>query len=138
MPFKINISDKGKTFKVETESEELIGKKIGDKLKGEVIQGDLSGYELEISGTSDKSGFAGKGDVEGIALKRILLTKGEFLKKVPHKGFRRKKSVRGNQISSATIQINTVVVKAGEKKLENVLGKKEEGSSKDDPAGPKE
>ncbi len=128
MAFKINVSDKGKTYKTELESEDLVGKRIGDKLDGKDVLPALSGYELEITGTSDKAGFAGKKDVEGISLKRILLTKGSFLKRVPHKGFRRKKTVRGNQISNDIIQINTKVIKEGEKKLEEVFNKGSEKS----------
>ena len=104
MAFKINISDKGKTFKIEQESENLIGKKIGEIFKGNEIVSDLAGYELEIRGTSDKAGFAGKKDVEGPALRKVLLTKGPFYKKVTDKGVRRKKTVRGNEISAATVQ----------------------------------
>ncbi|MEA3329297.1 MAG: S6e family ribosomal protein [Nanoarchaeota archaeon] len=129
MAFKINISDKGKTYKIELESEEFVGKKIGDKLSGNEVSQDLTGYELQITGTSDKSGFAGKPDVEGIGLKRVLLTKGPFLKRVPHKGFRRKKTVRGNQISLDTVQINMKVVKEGGKKIEDIFKKEE---AKDD------
>ena len=49
MEFKINISEKGKTFHLETESEGFIGKKIGEKISGRDISGDLSGYEFEIN-----------------------------------------------------------------------------------------
>ena len=31
MPFKLNMSEKGKTYKVESSSESFIGKKIGEK-----------------------------------------------------------------------------------------------------------
>ncbi len=130
MAFKFNIGDKGKSFKVESESEAFIGMKIGEKFDGKEIFGDLNGYELEIRGTSDKSGFAGSKGVEGPALNKILIKKGKFLRKVPHKGFRRKKTVRGNEISAKTVQINCVVSKAGGKTLEEVFpeqaGKKEE------------
>jgi small subunit ribosomal protein S6e len=121
MAFKINISEKTKTFHVESEHEELIGKKIGEKISGTIASPELKGYELEIKGTSDKSGFPGVNDLEGGALKKILLTKGRYLKKVPHKGFRRKKTVRGNQISADTVQINMVVVKKGAKSLEEIF-----------------
>jgi len=125
MVFKINISDKGKTFKIELESEDFIGKKIGETLSGTDVLPGLVGYDLEISGTSDKSGFAGKKDVEGSGLKRVLLTKGPFFKKVANKGLRKKKTVRGNEISAATIQINLKVVKAGDKPLEQIFKKDE-------------
>lgn len=132
MAFKINISQSGKTFHLETESEELIGKKIGEKVSGGEISGDLSGYELEITGTSDKSGLPGKKDVEGPALRSILLTKGPFLHKIPHKGFRRKKTVCGNEISSNVVQINLNVVKKGGKKLEEIFPEQNKGKVKEE------
>lgn len=135
MPFKFNISSKGKTLKVEAESEELIGKKIGEAVNGNEISKDLEGYELEITGTSDIAGFPGKKDVEGASLKRVLLTKGfgmqtkpKGLKKKPvrmPRGLRLKKTVRGNTISKDTIQINLKVKKQGSRKFEELLPKKE-------------
>ena len=82
MAFKLNISDKGKTYHLETDSEEFIGKKIGDKISGNEISGDLAGYELEIKGTSDKAGFPGNKDIEGPALRGLLLTKGKFFQQL--------------------------------------------------------
>lgn len=135
MPFKINISHKGRTLKIESESEELVGKKIGETLSGSEISKDLAGYELEIAGTSDIAGFPGKKDVEGSGLKRVLLKKGfglrtkpKGLKKKPArmpKGLRLKKTVRGNTISKDTVQINLKVKKEGNKKFEEMLPKKE-------------
>jgi len=64
MAFKINISHKGRTFKLETENESLIRMKIGDKINGDLISPDFDGYELEITGTSDIAGFPGiKGEI---------------------------------------------------------------------------
>ena len=77
MPFKINISEKGKTFHLETESEALVGKIIGETMQGEDISPELKGYVLEIKGASDKAGFAAFKEVEGQGLKRILLTRQE-------------------------------------------------------------
>ena len=80
MPFKINVADKGKTFKVETENEDLVGQVIGDKIDGKLFSDDLEGYELEITGTSDKSGFCGLPDVQGARLKKFYLaTRGECI-----------------------------------------------------------
>lgn len=134
MPFKINISEKGKTFKLETDTEFLVGKKIGDKVEGREIKKELENCELEITGTSDKAGFPGKKDVEGTALKGVLLKKGFSMKTRPRKegkgkkrrllkGLRLKKTVRGNTISRDTIQINMRVLKSGEKKLEEIFPK---------------
>lgn len=121
MAFKLNISEAGKTFHLETESEDIIGKKIGDKLLGKDISGDLSGYEFEIKGTSDKAGFPGKKDVTGPILRRVLFTKGSFMHKTPHKGYRAKKTVRGNEISANIVQVNLIVLKKGGKKLEEIF-----------------
>lgn len=131
MPFKLNISDKGRAWKIESTSETLIGKHIGDTLKGEDIGPELIGYELEITGGSDSSGFPHKKDVEGSELKRVLLTKGWGMWKKPRKlgkkkvstpdGLRLRKTVRGKRISEKTVQINCNVLKHGTKKLEELF-----------------
>ncbi len=85
MPFKLTIADKGKAWKVESTSETLIGKKMGETIKGSDVGTDLDGYELEITGGSDSSGFPHKKDVEGSELKRVLLTKGWGMWQKPRK-----------------------------------------------------
>jgi small subunit ribosomal protein S6e len=124
MPFKINISNKGKTTQLETESEVIVGKAIGEKIKGNDISADLEGYELEITGTSDISGFPGKKGLEGTGYHRQLLTKG-FAMKNTQKGLRLRKTLRGQEVSLKTAQINTKVIKQGIKKFEDLAGKKE-------------
>lgn len=132
MVFKINISDKkGKSWKLEIESETIIGKKIGDKINGSEISPDLAGYELEITGGSDLSGFPHKKDAEGPHLRGVLLTKGWGMHKKPKRegkkpvqtsrGLRLKKSVRGKEISEKTSQINMILVKEGNKKLKEIF-----------------
>jgi len=131
MPFKINISEKsGKTFKLESESEELIEKEIRHNISGKDISPDLEGYEFEITGASDKSGFPVMENVEGIGLKKVLLgygkgmhikPKGDKKKGTKPKGLRLRKTVRGKIISSAISQINLKVVKEGSKKLEEIF-----------------
>ena len=80
MPFKINISEKtGKTYQLELESEELIGKDLHAKIDGKDILPDLEGYEFEIAGASDKAGFTAMENVEGIGLKKILLSYDQLL-----------------------------------------------------------
>ena len=140
MPFKINISEKtGKTYRLELESEELIGKELHDKIKGEDLLADLKGYELEITGASDKAGFTAMENVEGVGLKKVLLSYGKGMKKRPRKegkkkraknrpkGLRLRKTVRGKVISPAISQINLKVLKQGEKKLEEVFPDQNKG-----------
>ena len=122
MPFKINISHKGKTYKLETESEVIIGRKIGEKIKGEDISNELEGYELQITGTSDISGIPGFKGLEGSGYHRILLTYGSGMKN-RKKGIRLRKTNRGEEISLKTSQINTIIVKEGNKKFNTLIEK---------------
>ncbi len=120
MPFKLNISEKGKAWKVETESESLMGKSIGDKISGKDIKPELEGYELEITGASDSAGFPHSNDVEGLGLKGLLLTKGWGMHDA-REGIRLRKTVRGKVLSQATSQINLSIVKSGSKSLTEVF-----------------
>ena len=134
MVFKINISEKsGKTYKLETEAESLIGKSLKDKIQGKDVSPDLEGYELEIAGTSDKAGFTSMENVEGEGLKKVLLTYGKGLHKRPKKegkkepsnpkpkGLRMRKTVRGKVISQDIVQINLKTIKEGAKKLSEIF-----------------
>jgi len=131
MAFKINVAYKGKTFKVESEDEGLVGYSIGDKIKGEELSGDLAGYEIEITGTSDKAGFMGSPDIKGPNLHKVLLGYGRGMKKKPKKegkkkvsspnGLKLRKTIRGKEISLATVQINTKVLKEGSKKFDSLF-----------------
>ena len=132
--FKFNIADKsGKTYKLELETEELMGKELHSKIPGKMLLADLNDYEFEITGTSDKSGFTSMIDVPGIGLKKVLLTYGKAMHKRPKregkkkisnprpKGLRLRKTVRGRVISPDIVQINLKVIKEGAKKLEQVF-----------------
>jgi len=134
MPFKINIGTKeGKTYKVETESEGLIGKELGEKISGKDISKDFEGYEFEITGTSDLSGFTSMKEIEGIGLKKTLLSYGVGMHKRSRKegkrkrsnpspgGLRLRKTVRGKIISPAIVQINLKLIKEGSKKLKEIF-----------------
>jgi len=138
MPFKINISNKeGKTYKLELESEELIGKSLHDKIDGKEILPDLDGYELEITGATDKAGFMAHEDVEGFGLNKLLLSLGRGMHKRPKgikkkaprpkKGLRLRRTVRGKVISENIIQINLKVVKEGHKKLQDIFPEQNKG-----------
>jgi small subunit ribosomal protein S6e len=134
MAFKINISEKsGKTYKIETEAENLIDKELKQKVKGEEISPDLEGYEFEITGASDKAGFTAMEEVQGIGLKKVLLTYGKGMKSRPRKegkkkqlckkpkGLRLRRTVRGKVISPAIVQINLKILKEGKKKLSEIF-----------------
>jgi len=132
MPFKINIANKeGKTFKLEAEAPGLMEKSLGDTIQGTDVSPDLAGYELEITGTSDKTGMTSMKDVEGIGMKKVLLSYGKGMHKRPKGltklknrrpgGLRLRKTVRGKVISEAISQINLKITKEGGKKLTEVF-----------------
>ena len=125
MPFKLVISDPKTRLSYQKESGEegLVGKKIGEKIPGSIA--GLDGYELEITGGSDKDGFPMRSDVSGIARKRILISGPPGLHSKA-RGMRKRKSIRGNTISADIVQINTKIVKHGSKPIEQVFGKKAE------------
>jgi small subunit ribosomal protein S6e len=134
MPLKINIGAKdGKTYKMETESEAFAEKSIGEKVSGNELSPDFSGYEFEIKGASDKAGLPAMENVDGVGLKRVLLTYGKGMHKRPKregkkkrsnpkpKGLRLRKTVRGKIISPEIVQINVKVLKEGSKKLSEIF-----------------
>jgi len=140
MVFKINVSHKGKTFKAETENEDLAGRSINDKIDGKEFSQDLEGYELLITGTSDKAGFMGSPNIDGPNLHKVLLGYGKGMKKKPRgetkinrkpKGLKLRKTVRGKEISLFTVQINTKVLKEGKKKFDSLFQKPAEEEKKE-------
>ncbi len=120
MPLKVNISEKGKTWKTELADEMLSGKSVGDTIDGKELKSELAGYQLQITGGSDISGFPLTKDVEGIGLKKVLLTKG-FGMRDSYPGIRRRKTVRGKTITATTTQLNLSVIKSGTTPLAEVF-----------------
>ena len=123
--FKLVISDpKAKrAYQVEVKSpdaDRIVGLKIGEIVHGEAI--NLSGFDFQITGGSDKQGFPMRKDISGPKRIRALIGSGPGIRP-KKKGERLRKSVRGNQISEDCSQINLKVVKHGEKDLGTVLGK---------------
>ena len=120
MTIKLNISEKGKAWKLEISEEVLSGKSLGDKFDGKEIKPELEGYELEITGGSDNAGFPMSKDVEGLGLKGVILKKGWGMKD-NREGLRLRKTVRGKILSSTTALVNLKVLKAGNKSLADIF-----------------
>jgi small subunit ribosomal protein S6e len=132
--FKLVISDPRTGLSIQREAKDpaaskLVGLKIGDKVKGELI--DLAGYEFEITGGSDYCGFPMRKDVAGIGRKRILAVEGVGIKRIG-KGIKQRKTVCGNTIHTRISQINMKVVKEGAEKIfeAKAAEKKEKGKEK--------
>lgn len=125
--FKVVISDpksrKAYQKEVDHAASGLLGKKIGETLSAASL--GLEGYTLEITGGSDSEGFPMRRDVEGTGRKRIILSHPPGFHPA-RKGQRKRKSIRGNTISSDILQINTKVVEHGKKRIADLLGVKKE------------
>lgn len=121
--FRLVISDPetGRAIQYELDESKkgiLIGRRVGEIIDGNEI--GISGYKLKITGGSDLSGFPIRPDVHGPGKKRILLSSppGYHPKK---KGVRRRKTVRGNEISHDIVQINMKIIEKGKKPLEELI-----------------
>ena len=119
--FKFVVSDGKNSYQTEKDQKDapIFGKKIGDVIDGEFL--GLSGYELQITGGSDKDGFPMRNDIEGQVRRRFLITRGPGFN-TDVKGLRRRKMLRGNAIGDDIAQINCKVVKKGNVPLEQILG----------------
>jgi len=130
--FKLVISNPkdGKSYQKEVKDSDangFVGLKIGEKVKGELI--DLTGYEFELTGGSDKSGFPMRFDVTGTQRKRVLAVKGVGLK-AKRKGMKQRKTVCGNTVHDGIAQINLKILKAGKAPLGAPAEKPEEPAEK--------
>jgi small subunit ribosomal protein S6e len=124
MEITVGTSD-GQTFQEELDdASQLVGKKIGEEVDGGIV--GLNGYKLEITGGSDKQGFPMRRSLEGPARRRVLIEDGAGIDEDEY-GVRRRKSVRGNQVSEDIQQLNMKVVEEGSKSVEELLGEDEEG-----------
>ena len=90
-------------------------KKIGETIKGGLI--GFPNYEFQITGGSDSSGFPMRRDVHGPVKKKILVSKRGVGYHPKRTGQKRRKTVRGNEITSNMTLINLKVVKYGEAEL---------------------
>ena len=138
--FKVVVNDTktGKSYNVDVSghhANSLVGKKIGDEVDGIFIS--LPGYKLKIMGGTDKDGFTMRGDLPGIARRRLLLSEGKGFNPT-EKGIRRKKSVRGNTISLDIVQINMKVIKHSSKPIDSLLKPEEKDEKSEEKDGAEE
>lgn len=121
--YKLNISGgkkgsgKGKSKLIEIDEKKFRfeGMKIGEIIKGGLI--GFPNYEFEITGGSDSSGFPMRKGVHGPVKKRILVSKRGVGYKPRRKGEKRRRTVRGNEVTTDMTLINLKVLKYGEAEL---------------------
>ena len=100
----------------------FIGKPIGSEIEGDLA--GLPGYTLVLTGGSDKTGIPMRGDIPGQVRRRILVSGGIGYHPAED-GMRKRKLLRGNEISSEMVQLNVKVIAYGEKTLDELVPKKE-------------
>ncbi|MFX1347021.1 MAG: eS6 family ribosomal protein [Promethearchaeota archaeon] len=121
--YKLNISggNKGpgkglsKLIEIDEKKFRFEGMKIGDTINGGLI--GFPNYEFEIMGGSDSSGFPMRKNVHGPVKKQILVSKRGIGYKPRRKGEKKRKTVRGNEVTFDMTLINLKVVKYGEAEL---------------------
>ncbi len=121
--YKLNISGgnngpgKGlsKLIEIDEKKFRFEGMKIGEIIKGGVI--GFPNYEFEITGGSDSSGFPMRKGVHGPVKKKILVSKRGIGYKPQRKGQKKRKTVRGNEVTHDMTLINLKIVKYGEAEL---------------------
>jgi len=120
--FKVVLSDPqdGISYKIEATggmAGALIGKSIGDIITGDVL--GFPGYQIAITGATDKTGIPARRDLPGLTRRRLLLSNGVGIKPTTYNGQRRRMSIRGAEINGDFVQINAKVVEYGEKSLKD-------------------
>ncbi len=121
--YKLNISGgntgpgKGlsKLIEIDEKKFRFEGMKIGDSIKGGLL--GFPNYEFQITGGSDASGFPMRKDVHGPVKKKILVSKRAIGYKPLRIGQKKRKTVRGNEITYDMTLINLKVTKYGEAEL---------------------
>jgi len=131
---KVVIADSksGKSYQREVARErlsELMGLKVGDQFDGGIV--GAAGYRLQITGGSDKEGFPIRAGVHGSKRARLEIGAGAGVN-IQEKGERRRKGVRGEQISDEIAQLNCKVAEWGTMDLSTIAekGESKEGKKK--------
>jgi ribosomal protein S6E (S10) len=129
MTIKLDIGSPSekKTFHLEASIEPFLNKKIGSIIKGSSIKEsqDLGDYEFKVTGASHLTGIPLLSQVQGVGLKKILLTRGKAMKTKKPQGLRLKKTVHADIITEEISQVNLKVTKEGSKTLAKIFGKEE-------------
>ena len=98
----------------------LVGRHIGEEVDAGAL--GLSGYRIQITGGSDRNGTPAKKNLPMSGRRKLLLSGGVGFKPVVD-GERRRKAIRGNEITTDFVQINAQVVSYGDKPLEEQFAK---------------
>ena len=142
--FQVVVADpeSGRTYQQEIDGQDanrFLGLDIGEEVDGSAV--GLDGYTVEITGGSDAAGRPMRGDVSGPGLTDVLLDGGPGFK--PQRdGERKRVSVRGREVSDATVQLNVAVAERGDTSIPVLYGleepEEEEEEAEDEEEAPEE
>lgn len=91
----------------ETQAVPIIGRKLGEIIDGAAVK--LPGYKLKITGGSDRDGFPMRPNIHGGVRVGAIISEGVGFHP-SQKGERKRKTLRGNVITDAIVQVNMKVV----------------------------
>jgi small subunit ribosomal protein S6e len=98
----------------------LIGKRIGDEIDAGPF--GLPGYRMQLTGGSDRNGTPSRRNLPIAGRKKLLLSGGTGFRPV-REGQRRRKSIRGSEITPDFVQVNARVTTYGDKPLAELFAK---------------
>ena len=108
--FIISDPETGTSQKVELEDamlNSIIGRRIGETIDGNIA--NMAGYQLKLTGGTDKDGIPMRPDIHGGVKGRYVLSGGVGYNP-KNKGERKRVVVRGNTVTAETTFLNFMVV----------------------------
>ena len=96
----------------EAQAVPLISRKLGEVIDGAAVK--MSGYKLMITGGSDRDGFPMRPNVHGGVRVGAILSEGVGFHPT-RRGERKRKTIRGNVITEAIVQVNMKIVEKPKK-----------------------
>lgn len=132
--FNVSVADpeSGETHRIEIEDQDanrFVGREIGDEIDGSAV--GLDGYSVEITGGSDHTGRPMRPDVDGPALKEVLL-EGGIGYEPEREGERKRVTVRGKEVSDDITQLNVSITERGDESVGALLDLDGDDEGEDD------
>ncbi len=130
--FKLVVSDPktGKAYNIDVtgpKTAKFVGKAVGTAMDGEAA--GLTGYTLVITGGSDKDGIPMRKDLPGQGRRKVLVA-GGIGYHPKSDGMRKRKTLRGSEVSSDLVQVNASITAYGPKPIEEIVPKSEGAGKK--------
>ncbi len=125
--FKLVVSDPktGKAYNIDItgpKTAKFVGKAIGSEIDGNAA--GLDGYTLKVTGGSDKDGVPMRKDLPGQGRRKVLVA-GGIGYHPKSDGMRKRKTLRGNEVSGDLVQVNASIIAYGSKPIEEIVPKTE-------------